>query len=167
MTYLVDGYNLLYAVGLATRAMSGAAFDRARGKLLDWLADAVEGRGETVRVVFDAQKAPRPVADSVHRGVEVVVAAGTSADERIAALVAAARRPDAITVVSNDRPVREDASRRGCRVFACSEFVDWVLDRRRPAPPAAEPEKPGPAPSPDELAAWLAAFTTPERRGDG
>ncbi|MBY0514138.1 MAG: hypothetical protein K2P78_09540, partial [Gemmataceae bacterium] len=30
VTYLVDGYNLLYAVGLATRAMSAAAFDRAR-----------------------------------------------------------------------------------------------------------------------------------------
>jgi predicted RNA-binding protein with PIN domain len=168
VTFLIDGYNLMHAVGLATKALPAKAFDRARVRLLDWLADAVEGRAETVRVVFDSQRVSAPSTETAHRGVRVLFAHSQTADDRIAELVAAERRPEMVTVVSNDHPVREDARRRGCRVLACSEFVDWVIgtaSRERERPEALE--KPEPAATPAELAAWLEAFSTPKKRAEG
>ena len=49
MVFLIDGYNLLHAAGLA-----GPSLRSARRRLLDWLADAVRGREDTLQVVFDA-----------------------------------------------------------------------------------------------------------------
>ena len=63
MTFLIDGYNLMHAVGLASRAMPAAKFERGRTRLLDWLADGVKDRAG-VRVVFDAQQAPARSAGS-------------------------------------------------------------------------------------------------------
>src|SRR5262245_50616272 len=70
VTFLIDGYNLMHAVGLATSAMPGAQFERARTRLLDWLADGAKDRAE-LRVVFDAQNAPSPSLETRHRGVRV------------------------------------------------------------------------------------------------
>jgi predicted RNA-binding protein with PIN domain len=166
VAFLIDGYNLMHAVGLAARSLPAKAFERARERLLDWLADATDGRGEQLRVVFDARSAPIPSAEYPHRGIRVCFAYGQTADDRIEELLAIEKRPEAVTVVSNDSRVREDARRRGCRVLACQEFVDWLLDDRsdRAQPGSPEPDKPGPAATPDELAAWLAAFSRPNRR---
>jgi hypothetical protein len=45
-------------------------------------------------------------------------------------------------------------------VFTCEGFVDWLLaPPRGPDEPPPPDDKPVPAPTPDELAAWEAAFT--------
>ena len=67
VTYLVDGYNLLYAIGLANRNLPAKGLERARSRLLDWLADRMKGRDALVRVVFDAQNSPAPSSESCGR----------------------------------------------------------------------------------------------------
>jgi hypothetical protein len=165
VTFLIDGYNLMHAVGLASRAMAPGGLDRARTRFLDWLAEAAGGRGVTVRVVFDAQGSPFASPETDHRGVRVRFAARRTADDEIEDLLAAEPRPVLVTVVSNDGRVRDAGRRRGCAVRGCEEFVDWcIAPAERPPVPPPEPEKPDPAATPDEMAAWLAAFSAPPRR---
>jgi predicted RNA-binding protein with PIN domain len=166
VTFLIDGYNLMHAVGLASAKLPAGKLERARLRLLDWLADAADGRCAVLRVVFDAKSAPSASPESDHRGVRVAFAFRRTADELIEELVGAEPRPDRVTVVSNDGQVREAARRRGCGLHTCEAFVDWLVGGRpeaRPLP-APEPDKPEPSATPDELAAWLAAFSRPNRK---
>ena len=166
MTFLINGYNLMHAAGLAPARPAAGRLEPARNRFLDWLAEASAGRGALLRVVFDAKSAPAASPESDHRGVRVAFAFGRTADELIEELVGADRRPELVTVVSNDGQVREAARRRGCGVQACEAFIDWLLagpPHTRPVP-APEPDKPEPAATPEELAAWLAAFSGPPKR---
>lgn len=166
MTVLIDGYNLMYAVGLVGPGLPNKGLEKARTRFLDWLADAARGRPAVVRVVFDARQGPFPSAEYGHRGVRVQFAFGQTADERIDELVHADRQPKRLTVVSNDNAVRACGTARGCPVWTCPEFVDWLLDRR-PAdapPPPPEADKPTDPPPADEMADLLAAFERPKKR---
>jgi predicted RNA-binding protein with PIN domain len=163
VTFLIDGYNLMHAVGLATRTMPAAKFERARGKLLDWLADAVGGRAE-LRVVFDAQQAPARSPEGVHRGVRVRFAFGQTADDAIEDLLAAEAKPESLTVVSNDTRVREAGRRAGCATLACEEFVDWLLTSERGASaPCADAEE-KPQPDSHDIDELLHIFSKPKRK---
>jgi hypothetical protein len=166
VTYLIDGYNLMYAAGLATRAMRAAQFDRARERFLDWLADGAGSRGE-ILVIFDAQQAPCPSLETIRRGVRVRFAFQKTADDVIEELVAVVRRPDRTSVVSNDARVREAARRAACAVLTCPEFVDWLISPpRAPGPDAdshaPEGDKPIPPITDEDKNEWLNAFSTPK-----
>jgi predicted RNA-binding protein with PIN domain len=148
VTFLIDGYNLMHAAGLATRTMPAAQFERARTRFLDWLADGAKDRAE-LRIIFDAQHAPTPSLESAHRGVRVRFAFRQTADDLIEELVAAEPRPERLTVVSNDSRVREAARRAACTVLACEEFIDWLISSAgerdsEPGSNAPAPEKPEP-----------------------
>ena len=167
MTFLIDGYNLMHAVGLLGRGPAVGGLERARTRLLDWLADTTTGRDATLRVVFDAQGAPAASPETEHRGVRVLFAFRQTADELIEQLLAAEPQPARVTVVSNDHQVQEAARRRGCAVFTCTEFVDWCIEETEQgadAPGSPEAEKPEPTATADEMAAWLAAFSKPKPR---
>lgn len=162
MTYLIDGYNLMHAAGLATRQMGAAQFDRARVRFLDWLADSTKGRPDALRVVFDAQQAPAPSLESVHRGVRVRFAFRRTADDLIEELVGTEARPELLTVVSNDSQVREAGRRAGCVLASCEEFMDWLIN-----PPAAPPangsgEADKPDPTPTDVDELLNVFSKPK-----
>lgn len=166
MVFLIDGYNLMHAVGLASRKLPGS-LDRARTRFLDWLADAARDRNAVLRVVFDAAATSRHSAEADRREVRVLFATGRTADELIEELVNADPRPDQLAIVSNDSQVQEVARRRGCGVRTCQEFTDWLIGGTAaptaPAPEAAE--KPDDDATADEMAAWLAAFSAaPEKR---
>jgi len=166
VTYLIDGYNLMHAAGLARAGMPAGALRQARTRFLNWLADAVRDRTATLRVVFDAAAAAADGLETDHRGVLVRFAGGQTADDEIEALLAHDPRPGRITVVSNDGRVREAARRRGALFQTCEEFTDWAIDPR-PAPPSPdepEPDKPEPDATAAEMAAWLAAFSQPRPR---
>lgn len=163
MTFLIDGYNMMHAVGLASKSLPPGGLERARTRFLDWLADTAKGRGVTLRVVFDAQSAAFASPEAEHRGVRVRYATRRTADDEIEDLLAAERRPSTVTVVSNDRRVREAGRRAGCDVQACEELVDFLIEEIAvPIPPAKpEAEKPVPEATAAEMAAWLDAFTAP------
>jgi uncharacterized protein len=168
VTFLIDGYNLMHAVGLLRPGLLAGRLEHSRGRFLDWLADAGKGRADTLRVVFDAQGAPTASKEADHRGVRVRFAFRKTADDEIEELLAAEPHPARVAVVSNDGRVREAGRRRGAAVHTCEEFVDWTLDpgraddASRRMPP--EPDKPETTATADEMAAWLAAFSVPSPR---
>jgi predicted RNA-binding protein with PIN domain len=161
VTFLIDGYNLMFAVGLAGRDTPAPRFERARERFLDWLADGAAGRAE-VRVVFDALNAPSPSLATLHRGVRVRFAFGQTADDLIEELLAEELRPELLTVVSNDLRVRESARRAGCVPFACEKFIDWVLTPADAESDARPPDEAKPNPTPDEVEELLRAFARPK-----
>ena len=166
MTFLIDGYNLMFAVGLAGKGTPAAQFERARARFLDWLADGSGGRGAALRVVFDALHAPAPSLDAIHRGVRVRFAFQQTADDVIEELVAVEQKPAALTVVSNDLRVREAGRRAGCGVTSCEEFTDWLIEGDAPAAGApGAPDADKPEPTADDLAELLRVFSQPKPRG--
>ncbi|MBY0461420.1 MAG: NYN domain-containing protein [Gemmataceae bacterium] len=163
MTFLIDGYNLMHAVGLMNRKMAAPHFERARVRFHDWLADGVKGRAVGVRVVFDAQDAPAPSLETVHRGVRVRFAFQQTADDMIESLVAVEPKPRALAVVSNDGRIREAARRAGCADLSCEEFTDWLISAdplpgEKPPPPPDKPEA-----GADDVAELLGVFSRPKK----
>jgi predicted RNA-binding protein with PIN domain len=161
MRYLIDGYNLLYALGLARKHGGRAGWDRARRDLLDWLADRHGATAGDVTVIFDAQNSLGGVVEESHRGLRVLRDRGRTADDMIEDLLRDEKSPRTLTVVSNDGRVREAANRRGAQVLRCSEYLDELLGPRkvdsgkRPADEAAEKDV---RPTPEEQAEWLRSF---------
>lgn len=165
MRYLIDGYNLMYAVGMPSKRPGPDGFRQARNRFLNGLADALGPLDAAqTTVVFDAAAAPGDVPRaSTHKGLSVVFAVDNeSADERIEELIAAHSSPKTLTVVSTDRRIRQAAGRRKARAVTADAF--WVeLDARKHRRPreATPPARPAPAErviSPEESAYWLREF---------
>ena len=158
MRYLIDGYNLMYALGLVRRNGGRAGWDRARRQMLDWLADRLDDATADTTVIFDAQNSLGGVIEETHRGLRVLRDRGRTADDLIEDMLREERSPETLTVVSNDSRVRDAATRRGCQVRKCSEHVDALLTATKRAPPAAKDDEKETRTTPEETAEWLKAF---------
>jgi predicted RNA-binding protein with PIN domain len=142
MRYLIDGYNLLHALGLAPTP-GGTTLAKARLRLLEWLAAALGPAAvDGVSIVFDSRD-DRGGAEQSFRGLRVRFSRGETADDLIERLVHAEQTPPALAVVSSDHRLRDAARRRGCAALSCGEYLDQVSARpsEKAAPPQAE-EKP-------------------------
>jgi hypothetical protein len=150
VSFLIDGYNLMHAVGSAPAAGTAAGFDAARRRFLDWLADSppIKADPSAVRVVFDAQNSTRDFGTSTHRGLTVTFSFRQTADDLIEALVSVHPNPQEVRVVSNDGRLRDFARRHKSKPMTCGEFVDWLLTPV-PTTPPGEPPKPDDKPPPD------------------
>jgi predicted RNA-binding protein with PIN domain len=169
MTFLIDGYNLMHAVGLLPRGtIPQGKLERARTRFLDWLATSSKGRAARLRVVFDAQNASSSSPETEHKSIQVLFSFRQTADDVIEDLLAAAGLPSRVTVVSNDTRLQAAGHRRGAAVKTCQQFVDWLIEEPSgAASPLPEAEKPEPNVSADEMDAWLSAFTEPKPRRKG
>jgi predicted RNA-binding protein with PIN domain len=165
-TYIIDGYNLLHAMGVLSGPVGPHGLEKARQRLLGLLAGTFADEAPAVTVVFDAGKAPPGVSPEIdYRGVHVVFAVGSKeADDVIEQLLRSAAAPKSIHVVSDDQRVRQAARRRQGVALGCEDFLAWVDRRRRErkAQAAEAPEKRNKI-SADELQAWLAEFADVER----
>jgi uncharacterized protein len=160
MRYLIDGYNLLYALGLARKNGGQAAWDRGRRQLLDWLADRHGKFAGDVTVIFDAQNSLGGVVEEIHRGLHVLRDRGRTADDMIEDLLKVEKSPESLTVVSNDARVREAASRRRAKVHKCEEYVDALMEPRKSTatPPMDEKDEKDVHETAEERAEWMQAF---------
>ena len=161
MRYLIDGYNLMYALGLVRQNGGRAAWDRARSTMLDWLAEQTGTSAAQVTVIFDAQNSLGGVVEESHRGLRVMRDRGRTADDMIEDLLQDERSPETLTVVSNDSRVREAATRRGSDVRRCREYIDELLNPQRPrhVPAAVDPAAEKDIRATDaEREEWLRAF---------
>jgi uncharacterized protein len=184
MRLLIDGYNLMYAVGLLGHRLGPDGFRKVRQRFLNDLAaalDPVEAHQTTV--VFDAADPPHFVPhETTHKGLTILFAVGDeSADERIEWLIAHHSAPKTLTVVSSDHRLREAAARRKARAVTADDFWTELEGRRRrqapeaPPPLSAEEIARQHGLSPEETEYWLDAFADladePETRealqGDG
>jgi predicted RNA-binding protein with PIN domain len=161
MRFLIDGYNLLHAVWPGEgRHLRARAWPRFRERLLDHLRVRHAPDDDPVTVVFDAARAPVDCPeekDSV--GVRVRFAVGyPSADDLIEELIRTDSSPDRLTVVSDDRRLREAARRRGCAVAGCLDFFERVTHPQAARDTRKEPPVKPEGLSPDEVAHWLKEF---------
>jgi predicted RNA-binding protein with PIN domain len=162
MRYLIDGYNLMYALGLVRKNGGRAAWDRGRRQLLDWLADRHGTTARDVTVIFDAQGSLGGVVEETHRGVRTLRDRGRTADDMIEDLLHDERSPETLTVVSNDARVREAAKRRGAGVRRCEEYVDQLVEPPKPAATSDPVDEKDIEATAGDVAEWLRKLGEPK-----
>jgi len=162
MALIIDGYNLLNAVGITAPGRRGSSLERSRAALLGFLADALGPReaGSTT-VVFDAKAAPPGLPRVVeHAGLTVRFAAGyDEADTLIEELVRADTSPKRLTVVSSDHRLHRAARRRKARAVDSDVwFRELIAERARRRTGPAAPARPTLPLDEAEVLRWLEEF---------
>jgi predicted RNA-binding protein with PIN domain len=160
VSYLIDGYNLLFHIGLFDRRGGAHALDDARSRLLDLLKTKFANAADDVTVVFDSGRARQRRASPVeHGGLQVqYTSRGEEADDLIEELTARCPNPRNLIVISNDHRVQHAATRKGAQAWSCDELLDWK-DVRPVKPPHDAPEPDRSArPSRREIQHWLSEF---------
>jgi uncharacterized protein len=157
--YLIDGYNLLHAMGWAPKP-GGMSLERSRLRLVEWLSTLLGAQSADVVVCFDAIHGRGPTIEAVHRGIRMRYALGETADDLIEKIIADHHRPAHLAVVSNDHRIQQAARRRGATVLTCGEYVDRITEKRittAEPEPVKIAEKPD-VPSSAEVDDWLKRF---------
>lgn len=163
MSLLIDGYNLLNAVGIVGRGVGPGGLERSRLALLNFLAESLQPE-EVVRttVVFDAADAPPGLPRVVeHRGLTVRFSAGyEDADALIEELIRAESAPKRLTVVSSDHRLHRAARRRKARAVDSDVWYGQVVlgrQARRASSRVASAKPPAPLLE-EDVARWLRRF---------
>jgi uncharacterized protein len=159
MRYLIDGYNLLHAMGLLQGKAGPHGLEKARLALLGRLCGSHRTEVSAVTVVFDASRAPPgAVPEDDYQGIHIWYALEGEADDLIEALIQRDSAPRQLTVISDDRRIQEAARRRRCAVLGCLDYLDEMerLRQRKP-PPEDVPAKPESV-SDGETQHWLREF---------
>ncbi len=134
MSYLVDGNNVMAQRVGWHRDKAGA-----RRALMEELARFAALRRVRVAVVFDGAPEKHFADGASYRGVRVFYAArGSDADERVKALVEAARERRTLTVVTSDRALSDYVRRCGARVLRAGEFRRRIEEALREGEGAAK-----------------------------
>lgn len=160
MSYLIDGYNLLFAyLGAPPSRKLSKALERGRRRLLELVRAGHPDPLRGVTVVFDAAHAPAHAPAEVdYHGIHVTFAVHDErADDLIEALIRRSSAPRQLTVVTDDRHIQHAALRRHCTVRACADYLNGLETRQprtKPRAPAAKPS----AVSPEEAKHWLGEF---------
>jgi uncharacterized protein len=134
MLWLIDGYNLMHAMGaISGKEVGREVFRRKRRRFLSVLADALGDRqARETTVVFDAKTPPGDFdLETCYEGLTLIFALNDEdADARIEKLIAQHSAPKSLTVVSTDHRIRRAATRRKARAMTADEFLD-LLERLR------------------------------------
>jgi len=130
MHWLVDGYNVIRrAPDLASRERE--SLQAGRETLCRVLSAAARLSGDRFTVVFDGDRGGGSVPGGP--GVHVVFSSGRESADHVLARRATA----GVAVVSNDREVRQAATRAGATAVTADDF----LARLRKSSPARVPDK--------------------------
>ena len=158
-SYVIDGYNLIHALGMIQRHMNPGGLEDSRSKLLAFLARAFGTEAAHVRVVFDAKHAPRGVPKQQQRhGLHIHFApTNQSADDWIEKLIDEESQPRSLIVISNDMRLQNAARHRGARAWSHEALLDFLEKRAKPAAAPADDER-FDALAPEELKRWLKEF---------
>ena len=170
MRTLIDGYNLMFALGLLGKRHGPDGFRKVRTRFLNDLATALGAvSSHQTTIVFDASDPPGHLPrESTYKGMTIVFAVDDeSADERIERLIAAHSAPKSLTVVSTDHRIRQAANRRRARALTADVFWQELETRKRGHPPRRAPQRRGtvapPRPLPQRIGR-LARDLPPRRR---
>lgn len=171
MALIIDGYNLLNAVGIPSEEGSQGNLERARGALLNFLAKSLpRDQRKRTTVVFDAgQDAPRGLPCIVsNRDMTIHFASHyDDADTLIEELILADSAPRSLTVVSSDHRIQRAAHRRRARgVDSDHWYLEILRSRGQQDPTSPRLDKPQLPLSPQDVDYWLSRFQS-ETREDG
>ena len=143
MKFLIDGYNLMHALGLA-RPRGPKQLERSRTDLIDWVLRVHGADARSVTVVFDGRERVGERDEIlIDRELRIRFSAGESADDLIEEMIRREANPKTLTVVSSDRRLMDAARRRGCLAWSCGDYIEWAIERGhvpRQPPPADKPE---------------------------
>ncbi len=163
MPLLIDGYNLLSAVGILGRGVGPGSLQRARLALLNFLAESLDPKEVSrTTVVFDAADPPPGLPRTVdHRGLSVRFASQyEDADALIEELIRADSAPRRLTVVSSDHRLQRAARRRKARAVDSDvwygEIVRGREQRRRST--VNHPERPAVPLLEEDVDYWIRQF---------
>ncbi len=134
MTLLIDGYNLLNAVGIIGKGIGPGGLERSRLALLNFLAESLDPADvPRTTVVFDAHSPPPGLPRTVqHRGLTVRFSSGyEDADSLIEELIDTDSSPRRLTVVSSDHRLQRAARRRKAHAVDSDAWYAETIDRRR------------------------------------
>lgn len=165
MNILIDGYNLIFDIGLISDRESKERFEKARRRLIRELASRLsEFEGRQTLIVFDAANAPPGLPDSFeeeHIGVRF--AAGyAEADDLIEELIKQHSAPKQLLVVSSDHRLKRAAAARKAKSIDCQIWFDGIRPHqpKSNSPPESETQTPAGI-TEEEHQAWLDEFETP------
>jgi hypothetical protein len=164
MRFIIDGYNLMHAMGLLNGPVGPRGLAKARAALFGRLS-AVHNDGDEVTLVLDARGALAGAdEEETHGSVQVCYTTREEADDFIERRIAHDSAPARLVVVSNDRRLRDAARRRACESWQCGDYVDWLdrTGRERARPKPAESDKPA-SMSDNEKRSWQEIFGEVER----
>src|SRR4029077_14516663 len=138
--YLIDGYNLLYALP----EMPAGSWQQKRSSLLIFLQQKRPQGNNPVTVVFDSREG---LGDKVQVGpIAVIFTAGETADEHLSAMVRKLPNPRNLVVVSNDRGLQALVRGTGARCLSATDFL-----KPAPASPPQRDMKERPPPGSQEI----------------
>jgi predicted RNA-binding protein with PIN domain len=142
MFYLIDGYNLLHAMGVLAGKVGPDGLAKARLRLLGLLSGALGKDAPSVTIVFDAAGAPPGLLDDLeYQGIHIRFAVKfDQADDLIESLIRESSTPKQLAVVSDDRRIQSAARRRQCPVIRCLDFLEDIAKRRRRQLPMVKPD---------------------------
>jgi predicted RNA-binding protein with PIN domain len=160
---VIDGYNLLHAMGILPSdcRVGPRGLERARRRLVSLLIAALGDDVSQTRLVFDAAGAPSDApTEEVHRGLRIVYAQGNrQADDLIEEMIQHDSSPRQLTVVSDDRRLRDAVRRRHGTTMECAAFLEELRRRRQPKRSTPDPEaRRDRPPSEREIQRWLEEF---------
>ena len=133
MLYLIDGYNLLHAMGVLGGRVGPQGLAKARLSLLGLLRGALDKEASSVTVVFDAAGAPPgAIDDQEHQDMHVRFASEhPQADDLIESMIRKSPTPKQLTVVSDDHRIQKAAQRGRCLAIGCLDFLEELSKKRR------------------------------------
>ena len=132
MRWLVDGYNVIRRdTSLAAREHE--SLEAGRQALCRLLSTAARLSGDQFTIVFDGNR----VGGSTGGGAGVRVIFSSARERADQVLARMANR--GVAVVSNDREVRQAASRAGATAITADQFLDRL--RQPPSGPVSEKDK--------------------------
>jgi predicted RNA-binding protein with PIN domain len=159
--FIIDGYNLLHAIGYLVGKVNSRGLERARLQLQDLLAGAFKDQAGHVTVVYDAARPPPKVPrEQNYQGLTILLAVGPKeADDIIENLIADHSSPKHLVVVSGDHRLQTAAHRKGAQVLGATEFLDYLdrLQQQKKPIGAEEPAK-NEKMSEEEVKDWLQKF---------
>ena len=124
---LVDAYNVICATDSLRATMQGS-LDAARDQLAEIVRSIHDAEGLYVALVLDSRneslEVERPYGKKTFEFV--YAPADVSADGVIERLVARIEKPSEVTVVSNDRMVRESSRANGAFALRPEELFEWA-----------------------------------------
>lgn len=94
-------------------------------------------------MVFDGEEGPTP-ARFREKGIKVIFSGEESADDYIKRQVKRSKNPHKITVVTDDREIRDFVKLHGSKLLSTKEMKEILFPEKAPILPPAE-EKPSPS----------------------
>ncbi len=170
---LIDGYNLLFAMGLAQPGKRAhRTLQKAREALLQKLAEKIPNPLRfAVWIVFDAFDAPKNLPDMLaSQGMNVFFSRHwVSADEMMQAIISRHSNPKSLWVISSDHAVQRKAITRGAAAIDSEEWSQAIerllhsLEQKQSLASEEDPKPFGEGISSSERDEWLRRFGFPAK----